>query len=150
MEPVVAKRLGRETGILKQTDARSERGDMAEGVAVGRREAPVAITERAAQQIRKVFERQGQPGAALRLGVKGGGCSGLSYFMAPESEPTEKDRVYDIGGLRVCIDLKSLLFLRGTVVDYTAENLMGGGFTFENPNAARSCGCGSSFTPKQA
>lgn len=121
---------------------------MAEGMLTLPAAQPVKITERARGQIRRILERQGQPESGLRLGVKGGGCSGLSYFMQPEAEPTERDRVYDFGGLKVIIDLKSLVFLRGTTLDYSPENLMGGGFTFDNPNAARSCGCGTSFTPK--
>ncbi|HEY3284309.1 MAG TPA: iron-sulfur cluster assembly accessory protein [Armatimonadota bacterium] len=113
-------------------------------------DAPVVVTESAKRQFLRLLERQGKAGAGLRLGVRGGGCSGLSYFMEPETSPGERDRTYDLDGLTLVMDLKSLVFLRGMVVDYSTSNLMGGGFTFDNPNAAKSCGCGTSFTPKDA
>lgn len=86
-------------------------------------------------------------GQALRVKVVGGGCSGLSYKMewiTPDSIDTEKDRLVKIDDMQVAVDGKSLLFLAGSMLDYS-DGLDGTGFVWSNPNAARSCGCGSSF-----
>lgn len=80
----------------------------------------------------------------MRLGVKGGGCSGLTYTMDVDDKPAQTDQVFDFDGLKVFCDPKSYLFLNGLTLDY--ENaLMGGGFKFINPNATKTCGCGTSF-----
>jgi iron-sulfur cluster assembly protein len=81
----------------------------------------------------------------LRLGVMGGGCSGLSYSIKFDSRPRERDRIFTFGGVRVFIDPKSFIYLHGTTLDYE-ETLMRQGFNFINPNSTRSCGCGSSFS----
>ena len=81
----------------------------------------------------------------LRLGVQGGGCSGLSYNIQFDSHPAERDRIFQFGDVRVFIDPKSFIYLNGMVVDYE-ETLMKQGFVFHNPNAQKSCGCGSSFS----
>jgi len=105
----------------------------------------VAITSRAAQEIRKIKVDNSIPDAhALRLGVKGGGCSGMSYVLAFDETPKERDTVYQIEGLTVFIDPKSQFYLSGTVLDFSG-GLNGKGFIFNNPNAARTCGCGNSF-----
>lgn len=112
-------------------------------------EPVVTLTERAIRQALRQQERMGKPGAFLRLGVRGGGCSGLSYVLDWETEPDpEFDRVYSQGEVRVVIDIKSARLLQGTTLDYDIRNLMEGGFVFHNPNAVRSCGCGTSFTLK--
>jgi iron-sulfur cluster assembly protein len=105
----------------------------------------VTITSRAAQEIQKIKRENNIPEKhALRLGVKGGGCSGMSYVLAFDETPKERDTVYAIQGLTVNIDPKSLFYLSGTVLDFSG-GLNGKGFVFNNPNASRTCGCGNSF-----
>jgi len=110
----------------------------------------VEITDAARKQIARVLSRrqQTEPGAFLRVGVKGGGCSGMSYVMEPDTEFDERDRTWVVDGLRVVTDECSLEYINGMTIDYDIRNLMEGGFVYRNPNAARSCGCGTSFTPK--
>jgi iron-sulfur cluster assembly protein len=105
------------------------------------------VTERAVKRIRVAMAKEGispQEGG-LRLGVKGGGCSGLSYAIAFDTQPRERDRIFEFGGVRVFVDPKSFVYLHGTTLDYE-ETLMRQGFNFINPNSTRSCGCGTSFT----
>jgi iron-sulfur cluster assembly protein len=105
----------------------------------------VVITPRAAREIVKIKEENEIPDAhALRLGVKGGGCSGMSYVLAFDERPREGDTVYRIQGLTVYIDPKSQFYLSGTTLDFS-DGLNGRGFAFNNPNATRTCGCGHSF-----
>ncbi|HEX9615352.1 MAG TPA: iron-sulfur cluster assembly accessory protein [Bacteroidota bacterium] len=105
----------------------------------------VVITPRAAQEIRKIKSDNNIPEThALRLGVKGGGCSGMSYVLAFDEKPRQGDNVFQIEGITVYIDPKSLFYLSGTNLDFS-DGLNGKGFVFNNPNAARTCGCGSSF-----
>jgi len=107
----------------------------------------IHITEKAAEKIRALLEKEGvaEDVGGLRLGVQGGGCSGLSYAMRLETKKREKDQVIEEHGARVFVDPKSFLYLHDTTLDYR-ETLMHQGFVFENPQSARSCGCGSSFT----
>jgi iron-sulfur cluster assembly protein len=107
----------------------------------------VTITDRAASEVQSLLEKQNKPGAMLRVFVSGGGCSGFQYGMALEEEPMEGDATYDIKNVKVIIDPRSGQYLEGAEIDFV-DNMMGGGFKIENPNAASSCGCGSSFTPK--
>ena len=105
----------------------------------------IAITPRAAEQIRRVKSENDIPEThALRIGVKGGGCSGLSYVLGFEEQPREADSVYSLEGLTVYVDPKSLTYLGGTTLDYSG-GLNGKGFVFNNPNATKTCGCGQSF-----
>ncbi len=108
----------------------------------------VTLTPAAIKQVKFLIEKKGAPNLGLRIGVKGGGCSGLSYIMNLEETPTARDLVYEIDGLRVMIDKKSAQFVSGVTLDYTVKNLLEGGWKWTNPNASRSCGCGTSFTPK--
>ncbi len=108
---------------------------------------PVMVSERALAQVKKLLARDGREGAFLRVGVKGGGCSGLEYLMKLDDAVRPHDLEREFDGVRVVCDAKSAVYLRGATLEYTG-NLIGGGFKFENPNAARSCGCGTSFTPK--
>jgi len=110
-------------------------------------EFPVIATERALVRIRQILLKDGRPGAMLRIGLKGGGCSGLEYVMKVEEKAREGDLLGTWGDVAVLCDPKSASFLTGTTLDYTG-NLIGGGFAFDNPNADRQCGCGTSFTPK--
>jgi len=105
----------------------------------------IQVTPKAVQRIRQVFSRQGVEGGGLRLGVQGGGCSGLSYLIRFEPKERPSDQVFDFDGVKVFVDPKSLIYLDGMTLDYK-ESLMQSGFVFDNPNATKSCGCGTSFT----
>jgi iron-sulfur cluster assembly protein len=107
----------------------------------------VHITEKALKRIRAVMAKEGISPAegGLRLGVTGGGCSGLSYAIKFDTQPRERDRIFDFDGVRVFIDPKSFIYLQGVTLDYE-ETLMRQGFNFINPNSSRSCGCGTSFS----
>src|SRR5271170_2363466 len=107
----------------------------------------IHLTERAAKKIRALLEKDGvSPEAGgLRVGVQGGGCSGLSYAMRLDTQARDRDKVIEENGARLFVDPKSYLYLHDTTLDYE-ETLMRQGFVFQNPQAARSCGCGSSFT----
>jgi iron-sulfur cluster assembly protein len=105
----------------------------------------ISITDRAAAEVKRIVEEQKLPeGTALRVGVKGGGCSGFSYTLGFDDQVGEIDQIFEMNGIRVVCDPKSFLYLNGTQVDFE-ESLMGRGFKFGNPNAAKSCGCGESF-----
>ena len=105
----------------------------------------IEITETAALKIRALMQKQGITDGGLRVGVRGGGCSGLSYTFAWEKQPRLGDEVFEgPQGAKIFIDKKSLLYLNGTVLDYDT-NMISKGFVFNNPNAKTTCGCGSSF-----
>jgi iron-sulfur cluster assembly protein len=106
----------------------------------------IALTERAVKEIRRIIDEQKLGEAtALRVGVKGGGCSGFSYTLGFDDQISEVDQLNEIEGVRVVCDPKSFLYLNGTQIDFE-DNLMGRGFKFGNPNASKSCGCGESFS----
>jgi len=109
--------------------------------------ARIYLTERAARKIRELLEKDGisPERGGLRVGVQGGGCSGLSYAMRLDTQARDRDKIFEEHGVRLFVDPKSFLFLNGTTLEYE-ETLMRQGFVFQNPNAARNCGCGSSFT----
>jgi len=107
--------------------------------------AAIAISEVAVRQIRALLAQRGTPQGGLRVGVKGGGCSGLSYFVDWSEGPAKHDEVIEEEGARVFVDPKSALFLKGTTLDYQSS-LMQTGFVFKNPNVKTSCSCGESFT----
>lgn len=102
----------------------------------------IHISDRAAQRINGLVETR--PGVGLRIKVVGGGCSGLTYKMDLD-EPTERDKVFEHNGAKVVVDKKSYLYLVNTMLDFK-DDLMSAGFIITNPNAKRTCGCGSSFT----
>jgi iron-sulfur cluster assembly protein len=104
----------------------------------------ISISPEAAKRIQKNLEHQNTPNGGLRLGVKGGGCSGLSYVMRYDSENQSSDKVFEENGARVFVDLKSYLYLKGMTLDWH-EQLMQQGFAFVNPNATKTCSCGLSF-----
>jgi iron-sulfur cluster assembly protein len=108
---------------------------------------PVTLSEKALAQLQKLVAKDGRPDVFLRVGVKGGGCSGLEYVMKLDDTRKGHDLETTLGGIAVVCDAKSAVYLRGATLDYTG-NLIGGGFKFHNPNAQRSCGCGTSFTPR--
>ena len=106
----------------------------------------ITITERAASEVKRIVSEQKLPAeTALRVGVKGGGCSGFSYTLGFDDQTSETDQIVDVDGVKVVCDPKSFLYLNGTQIDFE-DNLMGRGFKFGNPNAAKSCGCGESFS----
>jgi iron-sulfur cluster assembly protein len=106
--------------------------------------AGVSVTERAAARIKQLQAAENKESQGLRLKVVGGGCSGLQYKMDLDQQKPG-DRVFEKDGAKVLVDMKSLLYLNGTELDYK-EELMQSGFVFQNPNVKRSCGCGTSFT----
>ena len=108
-------------------------------------EPEIAVTPKAVEKIRQAFTKMNVTDGGLRLGVLGGGCSGLSYQFKFDAKPRTNDRVFEHDGVHIYVDPKSLLHLRGMTLDYK-ESLMQSGFVFENPNAKKSCGCGTSFS----
>jgi len=109
---------------------------------------PINLSEAAATEIKKIIQEQKLPEAEtrLRVGVKGGGCSGFSYMLDLTEEPKgEMDEELDSHGVKILVDMKSYLYLNGVEIDFKDE-VMGRGFVFKNPNATSSCGCGSSFS----
>jgi iron-sulfur cluster assembly protein len=105
----------------------------------------VTLSESAMKEVRRLMNVQGLAEGGLRLGVKGGGCSGLSYTINFDEKIGEYDSVYDIDGIKVIVDAKSAIYLQGTQLDFQ-KDLMGGAFKFVNPNADKTCGCGESFS----
>jgi iron-sulfur cluster assembly protein len=108
---------------------------------------PVILTETAAREIKTIIGQQELDAEKIRLrvGVKGGGCSGFSYLLDLTEAEKETDEVFDQHGVKIVCDPKSYLYLNGTTIDFKDE-IMGRGFVFQNPNASSSCGCGSSFS----
>ena len=105
----------------------------------------VKLTARAISEVRKIMEENSIPDTFnLRVGVKGGGCSGLTYTLGFDGETKDGDKFFDYGDVKVMVDWKSILYLTGTTIDYT-DGLSGKGFVFNNPTAKKTCGCGSSF-----
>ena len=108
----------------------------------------IGLTEIAADKARKMMmENEISPESkhGIRIGVKSGGCSGLNYVLDIVDSPDDNDRIFEKHGVKVYCDPKSYLYLNGTEIDFE-DSVMGGGFKFNNPNARRSCGCGTSFT----
>jgi iron-sulfur cluster assembly protein len=108
----------------------------------------IVLTDEAAAQVRTLIEKQGRTDLALRLFVTQGGCSGFSYGMALDPNTRTDDAVFEKDGVRLIVDAFSQRYLGGAEVGFS-NNLMGGGFTIKNPNAASSCGCGHSFRTKE-
>jgi iron-sulfur cluster assembly protein len=107
--------------------------------------AGVQLTKKAIAMAKQALAKRGTPAASLRLGVRGGGCSGVSYAIEFSDKIRDRDHVFVFDGLDVVVDPKSLVYLRGTVLDYEVK-LMQHGFRFVNPNEKSNCGCGESFT----
>lgn len=108
----------------------------------------IGMTELAAKKaLNMLAERNISPdsGYGIRLGVKAGGCSGLEYVLDFVEGPNDSDRIFERHGVKLYCDPRSYLYLNGTEIDYQ-DSMTGGGFKFNNPNARRSCGCGTSFT----
>ena len=106
----------------------------------------IHLTEKAAKQVQKVKEENNIPeNHALRVGIKGGGCSGFSYVIAFDDVHKEKDIILEQHGVKIFVDPKSMFYLGGTILDFS-DGLNGKGFVFNNPKATKTCGCGSSFS----
>ena len=105
----------------------------------------ITVTEGAKKQALRLMEDEGYINSFIRVGVTGGGCSGLMYNLSFDNEEKEGDKSFENNGVKVVVDQKSFLYLIGTTLDYSG-GLNGKGFTFSNPNADRTCGCGESFS----
>ena len=105
----------------------------------------ILLTESAANMVKKYIADENNANLALRVGVKGGGCSGFEYNLAFDTNREEWDEMFESNGVKILVDTKSLLYLNGTTIDYL-NAMTGGGFKFNNPNATGSCGCGTSFS----
>lgn len=107
---------------------------------------PLTLTDRAIERVAEINAKEADASRWLRVGIRGGGCSGLMYFMDFVDSPTDRDEVFRFEkDVRVCVDRKSYLFLNGTEIDFE-RGLLKTGFVFNNPMATRSCSCGESFT----
>ena len=105
----------------------------------------VSMTPTAVSRVRELMTTQKLENTFLRMGVRGGGCSGMTYDLQFDSELRKHDKEFEVDGVKVVVDVKSYLYLNGTTLDFVTQGLTGG-FTFVNPNAKSSCGCGTSFT----
>jgi len=105
----------------------------------------ITLTEKAADEIKRILsDQQAKEGTCLRIGIKGGGCSGFTYTLDLASKPDELDEVFESRGVKIVCDPKSYLYLNGTTIDFN-DDLLNRGFIFNNPNAKQSCSCGASF-----
>lgn len=132
---------------MMETAVLTTRGDLRipTGIVGAEESDDITITAKAIAEIKRIREQNNIPETyGLRMGVRGGGCSGFSYALGFDAEPRSNDIVLEADGLRVFIDAKSMFYLMGVTLDFS-DGLMGRGFTFKNPNATRTCGCGSSF-----
>ncbi len=105
----------------------------------------ITLTPVASQKVKELLVNRGTPDHGLRVGIRGGGCSGNTYFMEFAEGAAPGDQVLEAGGVKLFVDTRSAMLLAGTEVDYV-EGLMGTGFKFNNPNARHSCACGESFS----
>lgn len=105
----------------------------------------IKVTEQAKSQAIRLMEEEGKAGYFIRVGVEGGGCSGLMYQLTFDNQETDTDKSFEDNGIKVVVDKKSFLYLIGTTLDFSG-GLNGKGFIFSNPNADRTCGCGESFS----
>jgi iron-sulfur cluster assembly protein len=104
----------------------------------------ITLTDKAAEKVKSILKNESKEDHALRLGIKGGGCSGFNYTLDLDMILADNDQEFEDKGVRIIVDAKSFVYLSGLEVDYV-ENLSGSGFSFTNPNASRTCGCGNSF-----
>jgi len=107
--------------------------------------AVITVTEKAVKQLKTAMKSAGDENQILRMSVEGGGCSGMTYKMDFDNQQQEFDKVFESNGLKIVCDLKSWLYLKDIQVDYS-NDLLNGGFQIKNPNADRTCGCGTSFS----
>lgn len=107
--------------------------------------ATITVTTKAIERIKNAMKLENKEGWALRMGVEGGGCSGMNYKMTFEQKQGKMDKIIESNGLTIFCDLKSWLYLRGLEIDFS-DDMLNGGFKIHNPNANRTCGCGTSFS----
>ena len=105
----------------------------------------IDLTENAVKRIKAILSGENKPDHGLRVSVVGGGCSGMSYNLSFDDNIGEFDKIFKIKGVKIFCDLKSWLYVKGTTIDFS-DDLLSGGFKIENPNAERTCGCGTSFS----
>ena len=105
----------------------------------------ITLTSQAADKINSALKIENKEGYYLRMSVKGGGCSGMTYKMSFDSNQEEFDKVFESEGIKIVCDLQSWMYLKGTNVEYS-DDMLNGGFKINNPNAERTCGCGTSFS----
>ena len=105
----------------------------------------IFVTEKAAKRLKTVMSSEGKDNHFVRMSVDSGGCSGMNYKMDFEDNQGDYDKIFEINGLKVVCDLKSWLYLKNITIDYS-DDMLNGGFKIENPNAERTCGCGTSFS----
>ncbi len=105
----------------------------------------ITLTKDAAKRINAILKGDGKEGHALRISVTGGGCSGMSYNLTFDEKEKEFDKIYESNGIKIVCDVKSWFYVKGTEVDFS-DDLLSGGFQLNNPNANRTCGCGTSFS----
>jgi len=105
----------------------------------------ILITPKAAVRIKGILKSENKNGYGLRLSVVGGGCSGMNYNIAFDNKKNEFDKIYKSQGVEIYCDLKSWIYLKGTEIDFS-DDILSGGFKITNPNASRTCGCGTSFS----
>lgn len=122
-----------------QGELSTELMDSKDGVAKG-----VEVTPEASSHLAEIMANDGKAGYGLKVGVKGGGCSGLQYELTFEKDPQKDEKIFESNGLKIFVDIKSYLYLRGLTLGFSG-GLNGKGFVFENPNAVKTCGCGTSF-----
>ena len=104
----------------------------------------INVSDKAVEKIREILLEEKKEDWSLRIGVKGGGCSGFTYALDIAQAAGENDQVFDFSGVKIIVDQKSFIYLSGAELDF-ADGLQGSGFVFNNPNASRTCGCGNSF-----
>lgn len=104
----------------------------------------ITVSDKAVSKIKEILNSEQKGDGFIRVGIKGGGCSGFTYVLDIEEKQKEGDQLYNFDNVKVLIDSKSIIYLAGTELDYT-DGLNGAGFVFNNPNAQRTCGCGNSF-----
>jgi iron-sulfur cluster assembly protein len=104
----------------------------------------IIVTPGAVSEVKRLLAKENKPELGLRIGVRSGGCSGFSYVLGFDA-PQAEDKIEEVEGIKLLVDSKSIPYLDGTELDYQ-DGLQGKGFTFHNPNATKSCGCGESFS----
>lgn len=137
-----------ETASTQATGQKTSGSVAAESALPASSKSAISISDAAVEFAKKKLAVRGTPNAAVRLGIRGGGCSGFSYVIQFDDDPPrERDLVYEAGGVTFLVDKKSFVYLAGSLLDYE-KTVMFQGFKFKNPNEASSCGCGHSFTVK--